>query len=338
MPSKPQLPFVSDRNGNGVPVMPYLGGSLPFVPGNIWHVRPRTGSDVNSSGRRPDSAFKTLRQALSAAVANQNDVILFYGEGNASAYCTDYQNATLNWNKDLVHLIGVNSGVTMSPRSRISLVSTYDTASNLFTLSANGCLIRGIQFFEGVAGTNPTGAVKVTGTRNRFENCHFAGVGNAANDIAGAYSLKLDGAEENEFFNCTIGLQTMAAGAALNADLLFDSAAKNNKFENCLFLRQVSHASNHVLVEVADATGIDGLIEFLNCKFLYQSANYAVGATGVMRIPALTQGYLLVDERCGTRSDAAATTIKWDVNDNNKIILLGAATPAADTTGVGRLV
>jgi hypothetical protein len=300
-------------------------------------VLPSSGKDGND-GLSPYTAVKTLPAALALATANRNDRVWHISEGNSAALCTDYQSSTLDWNKDGVHLYGVNSGVSASPRSRVSLLAAYATASNLFTVSASNCRIRGMGFWAGVASVLPTGCVKVTGQRNRFEGCHFVGIGATTNDIAAAYSLKLDGAEENEFDHCVIGTFNTVRGAALNSEILFDTGAKENLFENCRVISQVSHASNHVLVEFADATSVDGYNYFQNTKFLYQSANYGVGATGVMRIPALTQGYILVDERCGARSDSSAVTVKWDVNDNNKIVLLGAATPAADTTGVGRLV
>lgn len=320
-----------------MPVLPALPAWLAYTAGKIWHVKPSSGSDTANSGMKPSEAFKTLAKALAMATANQNDIVLLYGEGNASAACTDYQSATLDWNKDLVHLIGVNSGVSTSPRSRVGLASTYDTASHLFTLSANGCYIANISFYAGVAGTNPTGCVKVTGARNKFERCHMVGIGAAANDIATAFSLKLDAAEENEFVNCTIGSFNTARGAALNAEILFDTAAKENLFRDCKVISQMSHATNHVLVEVADATGVDAYNYFVNCMFLYQSANYAVGATGVMRLPALTQGYFLVKD-CVTRSDGSGVTIKWDVNDRDKIVLFNGVIPPADTAGLGKLV
>jgi len=319
------------------PMWPGLPPWLAFTQGKIWHVKPRTGLDANS-GRQPHTAFQTLAKALAAATADRNDVVLLYGESNSGGSTTDKQAATLNWNKDLVHLIGVTSGVRISPRSRIAFTDAYAVASNLMTVSASGCYFAGLLTVVEVASVLPTGGVKVTGIRNRFDRCHFAGYVAAANDIAGAYALKLDGCEENEFHDCVIGTFTLARGAQLNSQILFDTAAKENLFEGCRIVSQVSHATNHVLVEVADATGIDAFNYFENCKFLYQSANYAVGATGVMRLPALTQGYFLVDAGCVARSDKAAVTIKWDVNDQDRIVLAGAATPAADTAGVGRLV
>jgi hypothetical protein len=76
---------------------------------------------------------------------------------------------------------------------------------------------------------------------------------------------------------------------------------------------------------------------FKECVFYYFSANYAVGGTGIMNIPALTQGYVLVD-RCFGIGDAPGTVPKWDVNDNNKVYVLNSPTPAADTVGIARAV
>lgn len=311
-------------------------GSGWMTQGKQFFVKPRTGSNGND-GLSPRTALKTLAGALAKCTANQNDTVYLFAEGNASADTTDYQSATLDWNKDLVHLIGVPPGPAISNRARVAWISTYVTASNLFTVSANGCVIANVSFYAGVADTHPTGCVNVTGSRNRFVRCHLAGIGHANNDIANAYSLKIDAGQENEFDECVIGLFTVARGAAANSEILFDGAAKENLFRNCRIVSQVSHATNHVLGKVADATGIDAFNYFEGCSFLYQSANYAVGATGVFSLPALTQGYILV-KNCAAVSDKSGVAVKWDVNDRDKIVLVGAATPAADTADVGRLV
>lgn len=209
----PQLPRVAT-----IPIMPSLPAHLAFTQGKIWHVRPKNGSDSNDgkSSRKP---FATLAAALAAATANQNDIVLLYAESNTAADTTDYQSATLNWNKDGVHLIGLNAGVNISPRARVAFLSSYATASNLFTLSANGCFIANVEFFAGVASALPTGCFNLTGQRNRIENCHLAGIGNDANDIAGAYSLRLAGSE-NLFVRSTIGLDTIGRGTADNAEIV----------------------------------------------------------------------------------------------------------------------
>jgi hypothetical protein len=248
---------------------------------NIY-VKPSTGNDGNS-GLTPAAAVKTLVKALSLATANQNDTVYMFAESNTAASTTDYQSTTLDWNKDMVHLIGVNAGQRMSHRSRIALISTYDTASNLMTVSADGCRFENLEILEGVAGTNPTGCLRVTGTRNNFVNCHIAGIGNAANDIAGAYSLMLTGnATENNFENCVIGLDTVARGSAANAEIYLvgtggGSKPARNVFKGCYIIGMAENATNYSFV---DATYLDRFVIFDNCIFTNPTTNVG-GATVV---------------------------------------------------------
>ncbi len=313
----------------------YLGANF-LTQGKQFYVRPNTGSD-GATGRSPRRALASLTKALSLMRANQNDVCWFFAEGNSASLTTDRPTANLDWNKDLCHLIGVNAAGPIGQRSRIAWPSAFDDAENLFTLSANGCLIQNIHMFSGVAGTNPTGCMALTGERNRIQNCHLAGIGNDANDIADAYSVFLNGGGENIFEDCTIGLDTIARGTAANSGLRVDGGATRNEFRNCRFIAQLEHATNHVHVKLEDATAIDRYLLFRECLFYYMSANYAVGGTGVMQIPALTQGYVIID-RCMAMSDDNSTAIKWDVNDSDKVNILASPTPAADTAGVARVV
>lgn len=318
----------------GIPVLPNV--PLPFTQGNIYHVKPSSGSDSND-GLSEGAALKTLARAQLVATADQNDIVLLYAESNSASSTTDYQSSTLDWAKDLVHLIGVGPMSPMSQRSRIAFESSYDTASNLFTLSANGCIISNIAFFAGVAGTNPTGCVKQTGSRNYWSRCHIAGIGNNANDIAGAYSLFLDGVEETTFDHCQIGLNTVSAGTAANSEILFDSAAKNVFFEDCKIYRRIEHATNHPLVKFADATSMDEIIEFKRTAFISTSTNRATNNASPFKFVATpTQGYVFIDPNCYLYNGDTAG--KWDTDDSNKITITGSPTPAADTAQIGRNV
>jgi hypothetical protein len=193
---------------------------------------------------------------------------------NTADYTTDRQAATLDWNLDLTHLIGVPGASNISPRARLAFTSGYNTASNLFTLSANGCIVRNIGFFAGVAGTNPTGCVKVTGNRNLFENCHIAGIGHDNNDIADAYSLYVSGSE-NVFRNCVIGLDTISRGTADDAELVLAGGARN-QFIDCLFVTWAG-ANTHQFVKRA-AGGSDRFTLFKRCHF----SNFELGGGAVM--------------------------------------------------------
>ncbi len=85
-----------------------MGVPLPNITqGNVWFVEPSTGVDSSgpNDGKTVATAFKTLAYALSRATANQNDIIYMFAQSNTAASTTDYQAATLTWNKDFVHLL-----------------------------------------------------------------------------------------------------------------------------------------------------------------------------------------------------------------------------------------
>lgn len=258
----------------GIPILPNT--ILPFTQGKIWHVKPYSGNDGNT-GDSPDQALKTLSKAHTLATANQNDIVLLYSEHNTAANTTDYQSSTLTWSKNLVHLIGVGSMSMLSQRQRIAFASTYDTASNLMTISANGCVFANIQLFAGVAGTNPTGCLNVTGSRNYFLNCHIAGIGNDNNDIADAYSLQISGGAENTFKDCTIGVDTIARGTAANSEIRLVSGATRNVFIDCN-ITTYAEAAGHQFVLVP-INGVDRYTIFKNCIFINMPTGDAAGTT-----------------------------------------------------------
>lgn len=283
---------------HGILATPNIGSGM-VTQGNFYFVKPGTGSDSNT-GTSPSAAVKTLAKALSLATANQNDVIYMFAEGNSASATTDYQSTTLDWNKDGVHLIGVNAGQRMSHRSRIALISTYDTASNLMTVSANGCLFANLEIFEGVAGTNPTGCLKVTGDRNHFLNCHIAGIGNDANDIAGAYSLSLQSADENYFEDCVIGVDTVSRGSAACYEIrVGESSAyvnQRNIFRGCVIQGFCASAGNYLFMSIPGAGCISRYILFENCMFINPATSVAGGAamTSAFSVHASAGGYVLL--------------------------------------------
>lgn len=254
-------------------LMLHLGGVPVNAP--IMHtgvgifVKPSTGSDGNT-GRTPAKAVKTLAKALSLATANHGDVVYMISESNTAASTTDYQSATLDWNKDGVHLIGVNCGSRLGQRSRIAQLSTILTIDTLFKVSANNCLIANIEVFQGVSGSTATTpvAVQVTGQRNRFVNCQISGMGDAtaANDmdVAAARSLLLTAASENIFEKCYIGLDTTIKATAA-AEVEIAGASTRNIFEDCYFNTYTSNA-NMLMVTIAAA--MDRFTIFKNCAFI----------------------------------------------------------------------
>lgn len=309
----------------GVPV----GG--PVTQGHVFFVKPSSGSDT-SSGKSPAQALKTLAAALALATANQNDIVYLMSEGNASALCTDYQSTTLDWNKDGVHLIGINSGGMVSPRSRIAWLSSATSASDipLFTVSADNCRIEGIQVFSGINDANLSFCTNITGSRNTFKNCHFAGIGHDTNDAAGAYSLKLAGASENLFEDCVIGLDTVARGTAANSEILFTLQAARNIFRNCI-ITTFAEAATHQFITAA-ATSLDRWVLFENCAFINQIQSTALAMTEALDLAATAGGMVLL------RNCTIAGATDWEAATVSGIAYIDSTVSVAATSGLAVVV
>ena len=318
--------FPNGLTSFGVPV---FGGGFGVTQGTSWFVAPGTGSD-NNSGLSPAQAFDTLAKAHSMATANQNDVVYLFAQSNTASATTDYQSATLTWSKDMVHLIGVNCGNRLSQRSRVAQLSTATGVSPLVLVSANGCLISNIEFFHGVADATSLINVKVTGMRNHFVNCHFAGIGNSTMVTTGATSLNLSGAEENYFEKCTIGIDTITRTNAILGELSFDTTAKRNTFEGCRIVGFTSNAG-YFSVTVTGVTGVDSWTTFDDCLFMVESANNATGQTSVMSLPAFS-GVSPVIILKNSMVSIPTGTPNWDSNSRG-VIRNNAVAAAASAAG-----
>ena len=219
--------------------IPIIGGGvgLPSTQGNVWHVKPSSGNDGND-GTSPDNAFKTLKQALASATANQNDIVLMYQESNTSASTTDYQSVALDWNKSGVHIIGVGAAPIIGSRVRIAQAAAALTISDLVTVSANNCLIANIEIYQGIASaapvtTNTCRALVVSGMRNKFVNCQISGIGDLSMDLALSCSLAVTGAE-NHFIGCYFGLDTVLRTTSVSESTISTSATRTI-FDNCIW-------------------------------------------------------------------------------------------------------
>lgn len=268
----------------GVEVISAQGVVNPVTQGRRYFVKPYSGSDTND-GLSPATAFKTLAKAQLAATANQNDIVYLLAESNTASLTTDYQASNLAWAKDGVHLIGVNNGSMLGQRSRVAPLSTATAFADLFTLSANNCLIANVEFFQGQMGTNPSAAstcVKVTGDRNMIVNCQISGIGHSDLDDAGSNSLTLSGSE-NLFKHCYIGLDTIIRATSVTEVVI--SAGARNIFEDCQF---ETYTSGSTFKMVSINSACDRFIKFLNCDFhAVQNITSAVAPTGALGITTM---------------------------------------------------
>lgn len=306
----------------GVPVLPLNGFA---TQGKTMFVKPSSGSDGNS-GKSPDKAFKTLAKALSVADADKNDIVFLIAESNSASGTTDYQSTALDWNKDGVHLIGVNAGSMIGQRSRIAQTSTVLTIEDLFTVSADGCIIANIEIYQGVASSTATSprAMVVSGMRNRIINCQISGNGDTAGstDTAGARSLAVTGAE-NTFQHCYIGLNTVIR--ATQTTELYVTTGGRNIFEDCMIDSYTSLST----FKAFTAGAPDRFVLFKDCIFnAVQNITSAVAPTGAIASGSVNGSILVMGG--GVFGYADVTTA-----DDTKTLVLTHGALAANIIDMG---
>lgn len=322
--------FPGGVSSMGFPVIP---AGVPFGPDSlVLFVAPGTGSDGNrgTDWRKP---LATLSKAHTLARANKNDVIFMMAQSNTASATTDYQAATLTWSKDMVHLVGINAGGMIGQRSRIAASAV--SVSPLVNVTANACYFHGIQVFHGVS-ADQAGyiAFQVAGDRNVFKRCHFAGGGvTTTADDAAMRSLKLTGASENYFEDCTIGLDTITRSTTANYELEFDNGSQadgcaRNVFRKCMFLTYGSGA--HAMV-IVDADGIDRFAYFDDCMFINPIQSGTTALTECFSVTAGTSpdGVVLL------RNPISYGCGPWEADtETGRVIVLGHTAPAS-TDGSG---
>lgn len=306
----------------GVPV----GGLL--TQGKVYHVKPYSGSNGNS-GLKASEAFSTTANAQTTMTADQNDICLLYAQSDTAANTTDYYLAAspLTWSKDLTHLIGVNAGPLFSQRSRIAWNTTTSATSDtvLATFSGDACRVENIEFFCGINDANLSFNVLVSGSRNHFKNCHFAGIGHATNNAVGAYSLKVSGSE-NVFEDCVIGLDTVVRSATGCYELIVSGG--RNVFRNCIIVTY-SETAGRCSVKIDNSGGDIRYQLFQNCTFIDYTANLATGQTNVFDMPASgATAYVYLDNSTCFGGGAAGIGSAWADTDTSIFVSSPIPNPA----------
>lgn len=278
---------------------------------------------VNGSDSNPGTSFeaplKTVAAAYALCTTLKNDVVLLVGNGTSNV-----ATAAITWSKSYTHLIGLCSPIPDEQRARIKPSAALATTP-FVTFSGDGCIIKNISFWHETSDAAGLVNVLVSGGRNYFENCQFAGaVG--ANNATGARSLKVGGAagsaSGNVFKNCTIGNDTIQIVAGV-FDLEFVTGTAHTLFEDCLFVHSAA-ATTNAHVSIAAAAGVGRRNMFKRCLFINETA---VAQADVITVGAALNrsDYILMID-CWMYGVA-----KWDANNRGVVTNI---TIAANTTGV----
>lgn len=297
--------------------------------GDVLYVDPVNGNNGSAAKNDSTRPYKTLLAAYTAANSGKHDVIVLVS--NAQTTATARVDAAFTWAKDALHLIGLCPPAIRSQRARIAPTSTTTAFAAFFTISGDGCLFKNIQWWHGFAtGTAAMIAVTVSGERNVFINCHFAGMGDDASaQDAGSRCLKISGGGENEFINCALGVGTVARTAA-NAIVELAGGTARNRFVGCEFDAWTTTAQTQLDFIVSAAAAIDRWQLVDRCIFFnaMNSTGYLI-QTASASIAAGQNGKILYKDctlmgRTGFGKDAPTRTF----------LLIDGAAPTNSTSGL----
>jgi hypothetical protein len=259
---------------------------VPLIIGGIskaFYVDPLNGGDAND-GLSPTAAFKTLKKAYDECTDGANDVIYFIPGDTADEIA-----AAITWSKNYTHLIGLSGDLPgMGQRCRVVGNTTIDPAV-LLTISGSGCIFKNIKFSNETDANADSGAVIVSGGRNYFENCMFAGMAHATPAARpGSYSLKVSGGE-NHFLKCTIGLDTIIRADA-NSELIISGV--RNSFKQCL-IHAYSVTAGKFLVSLDNTLDLRYTL-FEDCVFFNYTPNWVTGIANAMHLPSGGNTYWVI--------------------------------------------
>lgn len=303
-----------------------VGMDAMISPGKRFYCDPGglCPPEIKNSG----NWYSTITAAYAATVAGRGDIVYLVGgpDASGSTSMTVRLTETLVWAKANTHLIGLAAPTAVGGRARITGPSTGGTFSPLISITASGCRFENITVFDDYT-VDPV-AVKVSGSRNYFNNFNMQGMGAAtgADDAAGA-SLWIAGGQENTFDTCTIGLDTVPRSTT-NGEILFTSAATRNVFRDCDIVSYSDNAG-HLWVKASGSGDLDRYTNFIRCRFHNAPTGIASGTTMTqgMNIHSSAGGYVLLDN-C-----MMIGATDWAAADNGNVFISNAA-PTAGTSGI----
>ncbi|OGY27938.1 MAG: hypothetical protein A2Z42_04260 [Candidatus Woykebacteria bacterium RBG_19FT_COMBO_43_10] len=243
--------------------------------------------------------------------ADQDDVCVIAGSSSTGRTA---ETAAITWAKRRTHIIGNGPARSINPRNGMAFAASISPG---LTISANNCSFTNISIatFE-----DNNVLVEVTGEYNTFNNVHFQGIGHAtAGDDTAARSLLLTNAEENEFNNCTIGLDTVTRSAA-NASLELTGSCPRNIFRHCYFPAYCD-AATPTFVKSDTGNAHERFLIFEDCIFNNADTGSSTTMTVAMDLSSTGNGTVfLKDSWCKGATD-------WTNTFNNLFVTM----PLADT-------
>lgn len=319
----------------GAPILPWPGlvptGGFPRSTGQlggyngVLFVDGTNGNDAND-GLTPKNALKNLDTAYNITTGGLNEVIYVLGGNSAVSFSSSIASggAGLVWSKNFTHLVGLTAPIQIGQRARITNGASTVLLTPMINVSGIGNVFQNLEIANvGDDATKAAVPLLVTGVRNAFLNCQISGgfttatAGNAAMRSLVLGASTPTAADENYFYHCYIGLDTIAR-ASTQAEIEVLGASARVIFEDCTISSYTSAGNNFFLT--IGASGIDRFLHFKNTRFLNASTLAGGVAMGnAFSLNAAPGGLVLLSGSCtiaGCTATAATKTALFFDNIN----------------------
>jgi hypothetical protein len=327
------------KNGllvDGVPV------GVPPIAGQYFNVCPGSNTIVGYGGKQIQgssgndglsllTAMDSINTAYNACTDGAGDGIILWSFGTSTAMTSSYLTAALAWAKSGITVVGIAAPSAWSSRARVTNASTVTTLPQIITVSGNNNIFSNVQFANFGSDATALGGMIVTGQRNYFKDCHIVGAGNnTPAQAAGAYSLYLNGAQENVFEGCVIGIDTVtASGNNANGVIQLGSGVERNWFKRCIVQSSYANSSTNGAVKWMGAgDAITRNVYFQDSIFSnYVAGDITSSPPGYVVVGTAPNNGVLVMMNCGFAGFGA-----WS-NSSARVLVTNAA--GAATGGIG---
>lgn len=317
-----------------------IAKALPFTPGRIFFV---FGSETGAGAQEFISDFPVdelgvprvfagagaLSTAYSFTTADRDDVIVLMGSA------THTLTSMLSVSKSRVHIVGSDYLLGIhrdkGQTSKISLGVT-SSASDLGTISITGVRnsLRGVKVINDNTVTEALYTLIDGGEYTYMEDVEV--YKSTKFDTTGAAELVANG-DSSIYKNMFIGTTVTAiSGAIIRPCVTFSrekagsgKVARDVVFTDVTFARKCGNSANR-FVYGAEATAVERLALFENCKFWNAALATATPAQNVAFGATLTDGSVLLNNCAAIGAATAMSTTTG--------VFVYGPVPAADTSGI----
>jgi len=247
--------------GYGQMLMSQIASAVGPVFGKIFIVIPTGDNGVKKDMLKelflvdPDGKvrfYTTLEAAYAACTSNADDIILLGGQGSHNLV------AGIAWTKSRIHVIGMDGGNRLVQQGAKVATVSGDATAYVIKVTGTRNSFENIKFIQGSAEATALTVLQEGAEGSVYKNCSF--VFGVADNLGGTTAHEVvSGSDSATFLNCTFGSDTLITSAARSVfsidQVTTSQEFKSNILKDCIWMISSSDA-DALLLEVAANTDV----------------------------------------------------------------------------------